>query len=225
MSALRQERAPGHSRRILVNGRTTSMKRGRVASLSGEYVEAIGTRLKELYVETGAACVVMVDTMGQMITRVGDAPTLDITTIVSLLAASFATTSEMSRQLKETHRTFNLTFHEGQRYDIYASNVASALFLVIIFDREAHVPKIGMIWLYIKRSIQDLLRIAAETTATKPRETLTPDFAQSLSQELDHLFQERRPVPSEGLSLDEARSKGLIRRVAEAQKESEERTS
>lgn len=154
--------------------------------------------------ETGAASVVMVDTMGQIIAQVGDARELDITTIVSLLAANFATTSEMSRQLRETRRTFNLTFHEGQRYDIYGSNIASGLFLVIIFDRKTYVPKIGMVWLYIKRSIQDLLRIAAQTETTKPKETLAPDFAKSLSEQLDRLFQEKQPPSDKRRRLDEA---------------------
>ena len=169
------------------------MRRQVVSSLSREYLEAISRRLKELLVDADAASVVMVDTMGQVIAQAGDVSDLDLTTIVSLLAASFATTSEMSRQLKEARRTFNLTFHEGERFDIYASNIASGLFLVLIFDRHAYAPKIGMVWLYIKRSIQDLLRIVAETDAARPKETLTSDFAKSLSSELDNLFQERKP--------------------------------
>jgi hypothetical protein len=169
------------------------MRRQVVSSLSGEYLDIFGRRLKELLVEADAISVVMVDTMGQIIAQAGDAGDLDVTTMVSLLAASFATTSEMSRQLRETRRTFNLTFHEGERYDVYATNIASGLFLVLIFDRGTYVPKIGMVWLYIKRSIQDLLRIAAETTITKPKETLTSDFASTLSKELDNLFQERKP--------------------------------
>ncbi len=83
------------------------------------------------------------------------------------------------------------------------------------------MPKIGMIWLYIKRSIQDLLRIAAETESTRSKETLAPDFAQSLSDELDSVFQERRPL-SDG-SLDQAEMKGLVRPATRAQREWDER--
>jgi hypothetical protein len=180
------------------------MKQGRVSALSGEYLDVIGRRLKELYVETGAASVIMVDTMGQIISQVGAAGELDITTVVSLLAASFATTSEMSRRLRERRRTFNLTFHEGERFDIYASNIASGLFLVLIFDRETYAPKIGMVWLFIKRSIQDLLRVVAETETAKPEETLTSDFAKSLRDELDSVFQEKKTFPDRGRKLEEA---------------------
>ena len=199
------------------------MKGKEVSALSGEYLETIGRRLRELYVETGAASVVMVDTMGQIIAQVGEARQLDITTVVSLLAASFATTSEMSRQLGETRRTFNLTFHEGQRFDIYASNIASGLFLVIIFDRETHAPKIGMVWLYIKRSIQDLIRLAVETETTKPKETLAPDFARSLSDQLDSLFRETRRPLGKRRRLDEGQMKDLIRRLREPQQKPKER--
>jgi hypothetical protein len=187
------------------------MKRKVVSSLSGEYLEAIGRRLRELLVDADAVAVVMVDTMGQIIAQAGNAGDMDITTLVSLLAASFATTSEMSRQLRESRRTFNLTFHEGERYDIYASNIARGLFLVLVFDRETYAPKIGMVWLYIKRSIQDLLRIAAQTEVAKPREALSSDFAQSLSDELDNLFSERMPSPSADSRWDEARMKELVR--------------
>ena len=172
------------------------MKEGRVSALSGEYIDAIGRRLRELYVETGAAAVIMVDTMGQVISQVGEAGELDLTTVVSLLAASFATTSEMSRRLHERRRTFNLTFHEGERFDIYASNIGSGLFLVLIFQREAYAPKIGMVWLFMKRSIEDLLRVLAKTETAKPKETLTSDFAKSLRDELDSIFQEKRTLPA-----------------------------
>jgi predicted regulator of Ras-like GTPase activity (Roadblock/LC7/MglB family) len=187
------------------------MKRRVVSSLSGEYLDAIGRRLRELLVDADAVAVLMVDTMGQIIAEAGSAGDLDITTVVSLLAASFATTSEMSRQLRETHRTFNLTFHEGERYDIYASNIARGLFLVLIFDRQTYAPKIGMVWLYIKRSIQDLLRIAAQTEVARPREALSSDFAQSLSNELDNLFSERKTsLPQDG-QWDDEQSQDIAR--------------
>ncbi|NIN69553.1 MAG: hypothetical protein GTO63_33700 [Anaerolineae bacterium] len=199
------------------------MARKRVSSLSGEYLEAITRRLRELLVEADAMAVVMVDTMGQIIAAAGGAEDLDVTTIVSLLAASFATTSEMSRRLQEARRTFNLTYHEGERYDIYASNIGSALFLVLIFDREMYAPKIGMVWLYIKRSIQDLLRIVAETRTTRPREALASDFATSLRKELDSIFQERQPPSLQDSQPEEADMMDLIRWRKESQQEPKER--
>jgi predicted regulator of Ras-like GTPase activity (Roadblock/LC7/MglB family) len=199
------------------------MTQRRVSSLSGEYLEAITRRLRELLVEADAMAVVMVDTMGQIIAEAGSAAGLDVTTIVSLLAASFATTSEMSRRLRETRRTFNLTYHEGERYDIYASNIGSGLFLVLIFDREMYAPKIGMVWLYIKRSIQDLLRIVAETRTTRPREAVASDFAASLRKELDSVFEEKQPPLVEDRRPDEAEMMDLIRWRKKSQQEPKER--
>lgn len=200
------------------------MKRRVVSSLSGEYLEAIGRRLRELLVDADAVAVLMVDTMGQIIAEAGSAgDDLDITTVVSLLAASFATTSEMSRQLRETRRTFNLTFHEGERYDIYASNIARGLFLVLIFDRQTYAPKIGMVWLYIKRSIQDLLRIAAQTEVARPRESLSSDFAQSLSNELDNLFSERKLSSPQDSQWDDAHSQDFARWPGSDRKQPKER--
>jgi hypothetical protein len=189
------------------------MRRRAISSLSGAYIEAIDRRLTELLVDSDAIAVFLVDTMGQIVAQAGDAGGIDVNTVVSLLAASFATTSEMSRQLREARRTFNLTFHEGERYDIYASNVTRGLFMVLIFDRQIYAPKIGMVWLYIKRSIQDLLRIAAQTAVGKPRETLTSDFARSLSKELDSLF-DRQPPAASSDEWPEPRIQDLARRRA-----------
>lgn len=199
------------------------MKGRGVSALSGEYLEIISRRLKELYIEIGALSVVLVDTMGQIIAQVGDSRELDITTVVSLLAASFSTTSEMSRRLREKRRTFNLTYHEGQEYDVYASNVASGLFLIMIFDRGTYVPRIGTVWLCLKRSIQDLRRIAVETDPTKPKETLAPDFAESLREKLDSLFQDESPAPVKGDKLDRSQVKDLTHRPAESQQKTDER--
>ena len=197
------------------------MSRRVVSSLSGEYVDAIDRRLTELLVDSDAIAVLMVDTMGQIVAQAGDAGAIDVNTLVSLLAASFATTSEMSRQLRETRRTFNLTFHEGERYHVYASNIARGLFLVLIFDGQTYTPKIGMVWLYIKRSIHDLLRIAAETEVGKPRETLTSDFARSLSKELDSLFDKKAPAaPSD--EWPQPRIQDLARRRARDSGDSQE---
>jgi hypothetical protein len=201
------------------------MKRRVISSLSGEYLEAIGRRLRELLVDADAVAVLMVDTMGQIIAEAGSAGDLDITTLVSLLAASFATTSEMSRQLRENRRTFNLTFHEGERYDIYASNIARGLFLVLIFDRQTYAPKIGMVWLYIKRSIQDLLRIAAQTEVARPREALSSDFAQSLSNELDSLFSERKPSSPQDGQWDDANSQDFVRWPGRDRRQPKERNT
>jgi predicted regulator of Ras-like GTPase activity (Roadblock/LC7/MglB family) len=197
------------------------MKGATVSSLSGDYLEVIERRLNELLIDADAVAVAMVDTMGQIVAEAGDAGDLDTTTVVSLLAATFATTAEMSRQLRETRRTFNLTFHEGERYDIYASNIARGLFLVLIFDKRTYSPKIGMVWLYIKRSIQDLLRLAAETPFTPSQEKLTSDFAQSVSQKLDNLFQERKPPTPRSDDWDQALMQDLVRRRTNGSSEPE----
>ncbi len=199
------------------------MKGRGVSALSGEYLGTIKRRLKELHLEIGALSVVLVDTMGQIIAQVGDSRGLDITTIVSLLAASFATASEMSRRLREKRRTFNLTYHEGQKYDIYASNVASGLFLIIIFDRGTYVPRIGMVWLCLKRSIQDLRRIAVETDPSKPKERLAPDFAESLHEKLDSLFQTGKPAAVRNDKLGRSQVNDSIHRPAESQPNTGER--
>ncbi len=80
-----------------------------------------------------------------------------------------------------------------------------------------------MVWLYIKRSIQDLLRIVAETRTTRPREALASDFATSLRKELDSIFQERQPPSLQDSQPEEADMMDLIRWRKESQQEPKER--
>ena len=85
-------------------------------------------------------------------------------------------------------RSFNLRYHEGVRYDIYAANVGDQLFITLIFDRRMGASRISMVWLYAKRAIQALLPLVAgdETLATP--DALPSEFSASLSNKLNAVF-------------------------------------
>jgi CheY-like chemotaxis protein len=155
--------------------------------LSGERFEVISQRLSELCSEVGAQCILLADVMGQLITQVGFTAELEVATLVSLIGGSFATVFEMSRLLGEKE-AFNLNYHEGNNYDIYSANVGDNLFLALVFDRRAQPSRIGMVWLYTKRAIKDLLKITSEAEVVRADEVLNSEFSQSLSQQLNNLF-------------------------------------
>lgn len=155
--------------------------------LSDERFNAITQCLSNLRFETGAQCILLADILGQLIAEVGLTEGLDLTTLVSLLAGGFATTFEMSRHLGE-REAFNLNFHEGTAYDIYSANVGDQLFLTLIFDRRVQTSRIGMVWLYTKRAIRELLEITATSESVQVDRVLDPEFSASLSDKLDDLF-------------------------------------
>ncbi|TEU14269.1 MAG: response regulator [Anaerolineales bacterium] len=155
--------------------------------LSDERFNAITRRLSNLRFETGAQCILLADDVGQLIAKVGLTEGLDITTLVSLLAGGFATTFEIFRHLGE-REALNLNFHESAAYDIYSANVGNRLFLTLIFDRRVQTSRIGMVWLYTKRAIRELLEITTTSEMMKANQVFDSEFSASLSDTLDSLF-------------------------------------
>jgi hypothetical protein len=155
--------------------------------LSDERFNAITKCLSNLRFETGAQCILLADEVGQLIAKVGLTEGLDVTTLVSLLAGGFATTFEIFRHLGD-REAFNLKFHEGATYDIYSANVGDRLFLTLIFDRRAQTSRIGVVWLYTKRTIQELLEITATSDMMKANQVFDSEFSASLNDTLDSLF-------------------------------------
>jgi CheY-like chemotaxis protein len=155
--------------------------------LSDERFNAITQCLSNLRIETGAQCILLANDVGQLIAQVGLTEGLDVATLVSLLAGGFATTFELSRHLGE-REAFNLNFHEGPAYDIYSTNVDDKLFLTLIFDRRAQTSRIGLVRLYTKRAIRELLEITATSDMMKANQVFDAEFSTSLSDTLDGLF-------------------------------------
>jgi len=49
----------------------------------------------------------------------------------------------------------------GVRFDLYSANIDQQLFIVLVFDRRQGLNRIGVVWLYTKRAIQELQSILA----------------------------------------------------------------
>jgi hypothetical protein len=155
--------------------------------ISSERFNAVSKCITNLRFNTAAQCVLLVDITGRLINSVGMTGHLDVTNLISLLAGGFATTIEMSNYLQEK-RAYNLNYHEGQLYDIYTANVGNKHFLALIFDHRVQTSKIGLVWLYTKRAMRELLEITAATENIEAGKVLDAEFSASLSDELDNLI-------------------------------------
>jgi hypothetical protein len=155
--------------------------------ISDERHSTITACLSKLRTETGAECILLVDIKGQLILKVGEIGELDVTNLVSLQAGGFATTFEMSKYLGEQEST-NLNFYEGVSYDIYSANVGDRLFITLIFDRRVQTNPIGMVWLYTKRTIRELLDIISTADKIITGPVFDDEFNASLRDELDNVF-------------------------------------
>jgi DNA-binding response OmpR family regulator len=132
--------------------------------LSGERLERLTQRLNDLRYEVGAQCILLADMTGQLLAEVGTTEGFSPSALAGQMSGRFAAEFEINRNLRED-RSFNLHYHEGARYDLYTSNVGDQLFITLVFDRRMGASRIGMVWLYAKRAIQDMLELIASNQA------------------------------------------------------------
>jgi CheY-like chemotaxis protein len=195
--------------------------------LSDKPAEEISRSLSNLRFEVGAQCVLLADLAGRVVSEVGITEGLDLGTLMPLIADGLSTVSKMAQHLHD-EETFNLNFYEGTSYDIYSTRVGDNLFLALVFDRLQQPSRIGMVWLYARRTIEDLLKsvpvleeppvreIKAREPAEKPEDAERREVIESAMSKLAESGQEPETAgeaDSEDLSffnIQEAVKKGLI---------------
>lgn len=165
---------------------------GQFHRYSDSCLESLSGQLAELRSNIGARCVVLADSSGQLIAREGYSEGIDLATLLALVAGGFATAAEMARCLGN-EQALNLHFHEGTDWDIYATSLSSNICLVVLFDKKSQQSsRIGMVWLFAKRTIHSLLKTIETDKADAGSLSVDEEFKQDLSAEVDTLFQEEK---------------------------------
>jgi CheY-like chemotaxis protein len=171
-----------------------------VLVLSDERFEQISQCLADLNFEVNAQCILLADVAGQMLATVGTTQGLDLQVLISLISGSFATAFEMARYLKE-EEALTLNYHEGKHLDVYSANVNENLFVVLIFNKGQHSSRIGMVWLYTRRALQQIRALVSGAERVSAGQVLDDDFGALLSTSLDELLVD--PTGSPGATKQE----------------------
>jgi predicted regulator of Ras-like GTPase activity (Roadblock/LC7/MglB family) len=159
----------------------------KITILSSEQYEAIKKCLGELYSKTKANAVLFADIAGQLIGERGDTSHINTTVLAALAAADFSATAEMAKLVGEEAR-FKLLFHEGEKNNVYLTNVGDEYFLIIIFQSNV---ALGMVRVYTKKAVEALDKIIKEGGSTKTvTDIIDDDFGELLANELDSSFKE-----------------------------------
>jgi CheY-like chemotaxis protein len=138
---------------------------GRSANgMENQQADMLNLRLEELRREVGAQCLVAATADGAVVAQAGSPADLDVAQLLHLAAADFGTSLAMARHLGGSHRG-NLTYYEGVRHDVYLANVEDDLFLLMVFDRSVQASRIGIVWLYARRAVENLRRVRAVVPA------------------------------------------------------------
>lgn len=160
--------------------------------LADDQFDEIARCLADLRFELGAQCILLADITGQMLAHVGTIEGVDLQVLISLVGGSFATAFELARHLEE-EQALTLNYHEGKLLDIYSANVNEELFLVLLFDKRQQSSRIGMVWLYTRRTLQQLRALVSGGDRVSAGQVLDNDFGALLSTHLDQLFTNPSP--------------------------------
>ncbi len=166
---------------------TRKLKDGsRQVILNSKQYDAITKVLSELATKTKASAILFADMSGQLISQRGNTDDMNTTVLSALAASDFAATSEMAKLVGEEAK-FKLLFHEGEKRNVYLSNVGDNFFLVVVFDVSV---TLGLIRIYTKKAIEDLLAALKESEEQKTDQDkmIDSDFSSLLGDALDDAF-------------------------------------
>ncbi|MHC1742232.1 MAG: roadblock/LC7 domain-containing protein [Syntrophobacteraceae bacterium] len=110
--------------------------------------------VKRELISAGANHVIIVDISGNLIFERGSLQVADILSLAVLLAANFAATAEIARQIGETD--FSLLFHKGDKTNIHFSKLGADHIIITLFEDSV---SLGLIRLRSTSAIQQLAAI------------------------------------------------------------------
>lgn len=139
--------------------------------------------LNNLRRQARAQLAIYTDNLGNIIARHGDEGDIDVPALSSLIAGSFVNSMELGRTLRDPD-TVHLSVHEGRYFDVYSANVGCDRLLALFFDKQFADPKLGFIWLMMKRVAVQLRDMAMN----QQNDTLHDQFGTNLGNEFDRLF-------------------------------------
>ncbi len=153
--------------------------------LTAKQFDEITKVLSELAAKTKASTILLADISGQLITQRGNTDDINTAILSALAASDFAATSEMAKLVGEDAK-FKLLFHEGEKRNVYLSNVGDNFFLVVVFDVSV---TLGLVRIYTKKAIQNLLTVFETSEAGEDAsKLLDQDFSSMLGDMLDESF-------------------------------------
>ncbi|MEJ2633749.1 MAG: roadblock/LC7 domain-containing protein [Calditrichia bacterium] len=153
--------------------------------LTAQQFDEITKVLSELAAKTKASTILLADISGQLITQRGNTEDINTAILSALAASDFAATSEMAKLVGEDAK-FKLLFHEGEKRNVYLSNIGDNFFLVVVFDVSV---TLGLVRIYTKKAIQSLLKIFEETEeGDDASKIIDNDFSSMLGDMLDESF-------------------------------------
>ena len=134
----------------------------------------------QLFDDTNARVLFILDRQGQIIAASGDVEHLDTTSLGAVVADRSAQ-EETSKRLKES----GSTPFQADDVSLYLHLVERRLLLVVGFDARS---TLGLVRLRVRQASENFIRILNEALAKSPEPGLEPPFGKFTESDIDRLF-------------------------------------
>lgn len=131
------------------------VRAGRAATWTPEQQERVVRALQELVAAIGPLLALLVDTGGQVLLREGGVRVPEAEDLAFQAVQLLSLREEMARRLADDRLT-GFLFFTGARYDLYAFPVTEASVLLLVFDRALAEGKLGPVWVYARKCVEEL---------------------------------------------------------------------
>ncbi len=115
-------------------------------------------RLDMLRADTGATDLILTTRGGQILHNIGDNQGLNMDRLAAILTSTIADSFLLADELR-AKKPFTLQYHTGGHTELYCANIGNAYYLTIFFDARSRRGRIGTIWVFAQRAINDLLKM------------------------------------------------------------------
>ena len=141
-----------------------------VASLK----DSIDKQLRDLWQQTEARSVVLVNTNGNVIHRVGSDDQAVVSRLAGFVSTNFLAVAELASLFGDNESIFKSSFYEGDNYNLYAYNINGDYFLAVLFGIDT---KPGAVWFFTKQVATELNSLLPTASVNhKSDNTIADDF-------------------------------------------------
>lgn len=149
--------------------------------LSPSWMEMVQQTLATLQRGVGGECVLLVNGRGEVIAQTGIAEEIVTEEILPLLMEEAALTHRLGHHIGDG-TGISVHYYEGGPRQVYVGVAARPPLLVVVISRQPPPRRPGLVWLFLRRTLQALTRLIAspEDAPVRKAGSLTPEQARAL---------------------------------------------
>lgn len=159
-----------------------------IGFLGSDDVRSFEELLTSLVTEARAACALLIDRAGRLLSAAGDTGDLDETAFASLASADFAASHRLAALLGEEE--FGTLYHHGEHRSMFLADIAGTAILAVLFDTRT---TLGMVRIKTKSLVPrfaDCLGQLAQRGPSGHVVQMEADWAVEAETEIERLFTE-----------------------------------